>query len=80
MKILDVIKIANIDKNDLSKEFLEALTFVTEEYTDNSLEEHLYSPDNLSDEMDSDLHGPELLSIKKLCDRFDCSYFRVITN
>lgn len=80
MKFIDQIKIGSLDRNDLSKGFLEALTFVQEDYTDNSLEEHLYNIDDLGEEIDSELYSFELAVIKKLCDKHNCSYFRIVNS
>lgn len=76
MRLFDVTKIASIEKDQFTAEFLKAIEGCGE-YSDNSLDEDLFSPDDLGEYIDEE-HMPELLKVKALCDRYDCAYFRVI--
>jgi hypothetical protein len=84
MKIIDIFKIASIDRSDVSKEFIEALTgeavFLD---TDQILGEDLYDVYLLSDRfiIREDVTvsvNQELLLILESMERVKATYFRLV--
>ena len=91
MEFSDIIKIGSLNASDLStgfKDFIESNTirdpsFAT--YIDNHLDENLYSIDEIEEKMlsgDTVSLGKkeveEFYKIRRLCEKKDCSYFRII--
>lgn len=76
MRLIDVVKIANLDRNDLDEGFIEAIEGL-HTYEDTELSEHLFSTDTLGEELSEDW-AAELNKVADVCNRFDCSYFRIV--
>ena len=83
--LIDVIKIADIDKDSISAELLSVLNDHSPVYVDDELKEHLYNPDLIWENIDEwsvpyvdENIRNEFCKIKEVCDTNECSYFRLI--
>lgn len=85
MKHDSILKIVDISHNQVSKELLNYLkTEVQETYTDRLLDEHIYNPEDIFDELQMQDGDQDILNemevILGMCSKYKSGYFRIIFN